>query len=220
MHTILVLYVYQWMEDVIAAARPITKWPKSLQPRCILRLLQQECLIFRAQGLLPGIEVILESSHGHLAAPWGGAVHDEAALTGHGAQHPGAQRQQHHGEEAHGARHGWEFLKVGRSYDLNSFLIIRKARKHAGFLDENCSMLVHAVPLPSEAPYFLCTNETRGNHSISWLNFDRDVFWTPTGCWFQPREHPIIGTPVNFDPNGLIDLTFRNHAKSTAFKPA
>ena len=78
----------------------------SFLPRFVLSLLQQECLIFRAQGLLPGIEIILESPHRHLAAPWSGAVHDEAALAGQGAQHPGAQRQQRHREEAHGASHG------------------------------------------------------------------------------------------------------------------
>jgi len=83
----------------------------SLVPRCILRLLQQECLIFRAQGLLPGIEVVLESPHGHLAAPWSGAVHDKAALACQGAQHPGAQRQQRH-RQHRGASHGEDQRRI------------------------------------------------------------------------------------------------------------
>ena len=75
-------------------------------PRLILCLLQQECLVLRAQGLLPGVEVILEAPHGHLAATRSGRVHDKATLARQGTQHPGAQRQQHHGEEVHGANHG------------------------------------------------------------------------------------------------------------------
>ena len=75
-------------------------------PSCILCLFQQECLVLRAQGLLPGVEVILEAPHGHLAATRSGRVHDKATLARQGTQHPGAQRQQHHGEEVHGAGHG------------------------------------------------------------------------------------------------------------------
>ena len=60
-------------------------------PRLVLGLFEQKRLIILAQGVLPGIEVIFEASHGHLAAsPRGGRVH-EAALGRH-AQHPGAKR--------------------------------------------------------------------------------------------------------------------------------
>mmetsp|Transcript_2887 Transcript_2887/g.3255 ORF Transcript_2887/g.3255 Transcript_2887/m.3255 type:complete len:243 (-) Transcript_2887:66-794(-) len=70
----------------------------------ILRLLQQQCLILRGQGVLPGIEVVLEASHGHIAASSGGCV--DEALTRQGTQHPGAQRQQHHREDTSRASHG------------------------------------------------------------------------------------------------------------------
>ena len=86
-----------------------------LLPRHILGLLQQQCLIFWAQSLLPCIEVILEATHGHLASSRSGGVHDEATLARQTAQHPGAQRQQHHRKEAHWTGHGvkWCFIKTG-----------------------------------------------------------------------------------------------------------
>ena len=86
-------------------------------PSCVLGLLQQQCLIFRAQSLLPGIEVILEASHCHLAPSRSGSVHDKATLACQTAQHPGAQRQQHHWKEAHWTGHFTHLLgaaKMGR----------------------------------------------------------------------------------------------------------
>ena len=89
-------------------------------PRCILSLLQQQCLIFWAQSLLPGIEVILEATHGHLASSRSGSVHDETTLARQTAQHPGAQRQQHHGKEVHGTGHSWCARKKSRRFNVQS----------------------------------------------------------------------------------------------------
>ena len=89
-------------------------------PRCVLGLLQQQCLIFRAQSLLPGIEVILEASHGHLAPTGSGSVHNKATLARQTAQHPGAERQQHHGKEVHGTGHSWCARKKSRRFNVQS----------------------------------------------------------------------------------------------------
>ena len=84
-----------------------------LLPRLVLCLFEKESLILLAQGVLPGIEVIFEATHRHLAASRGDRVHHKAALRWHqGAQHPNAQRQKHHGKEAHSAGHGRNFWLV------------------------------------------------------------------------------------------------------------
>ena len=99
-------------------------------PRLILRLFEQKRLIILAQGVLPGIEVVLEAPHGHLAAsPGGGRVHKAALARHQGAQHPGAQRQQHHREKAHRAGHGNYLSRVaGKALPLQK-LVLKKLQR-------------------------------------------------------------------------------------------